>query len=309
MRPNFGIGKHCNIIVEALQSTISTFSNPLCEASRKNKSDASLQNFLATFAALWGKFLLTFWTCLLILCDNPVIPPRSTTMSTTKLARQNLQDIKFYHLRAERRRQSPSSLSLYLSLSLSLRPPLISRHGSAAKNVDIFHSENWVTNPERGGKSFPQAAERQLNCGWPRLRCRRYASESQPRRLKQTCVGGPLKNKARRHSRCSPTSKSSLITRRIKQIMKMKPQHSRRRERVQPVQQRRINIHCVQKFVSAGHEGGGRREAAAPRIDPFLFLRDGYSRRSATATCLPIGKRALVLWEACTSRNASRPCK
>lgn len=83
----------------------------------------------------------------------------------------------------------------------------------------------------------------------------------------------------------------------IKQIRKMKSQHSSRsgekRETVQPVQQRRINIQCVQKFVSAGHEGGGRRAAAAPRIDPFPFLRDSYSRRSATtATCLPIGKRA-----------------
>lgn len=145
---------------------------------------------------------------------------------------------------------------------------------------------------------------------WPRLGCRRYASESQLRRLKQTCVGGPLKNKARCQSPCSPTSKSSLIMWRIKQVMKMKSQRGRRRREkrktVQPVQQRRINIHCVQKFVSTGHKGGGQRAAAAPRIDPFLFLRDSYSRQSATtATCLPIGKWELVLWEASTSRNAT----
>lgn len=72
------------------------------------------------------------------------------------------------------------------------------------------------------------------------------------------------------------------------------------------VQQRRINIHCVQKFGSAGHEGGGQRAAAAPRIDPFPFLRDSHSRRSATtAACLPIWKRARVLWGATAGRSAT----
>lgn len=139
----------------------------------------------------------------------------------------------------------------------------------ACRNADIFYSENWVTN---------RVQQQIFSCGsitkaelWmtPALRLDiRKQIITVETLTNVSCV--PLKNKAQCHSQHFWTSRSSLITRHIKHIMKMKLQHIGKKCVTSLTKKHKYSL-CPKKIVSSGHEGGKQREAAALGIDLFPF--------------------------------------